>query len=73
MKYLISLIVCFSATSAVAHPGHLVDAMGHDHWVAGAAVGIAVVIGAWTALKGKTKPQADETDAAESDAEPQEA
>ena len=59
---------------ARAHPGHLAAGLaGHDHWVAGAAIGAAVVLGAWAALKGKRKD--DAADAPETDAtpEPQEA
>lgn len=39
---------------ALAHPGHLSDVAGHDHWVAGAAIGTAVVLGLWA---GPARPQ----------------
>ena len=51
---------------AAAHPGHMADLAGHDHWVAGAAIGLAIALGLWGALKGGRK----ETDEAH-DAEPQ--
>ena len=51
-----------------AHTGHIADVAGHDHWVAGAAIGLAVLVGLWGALKGKT---ADKTEP-EEDAEPEE-
>lgn len=54
---------------AVAHPGHLADVAGHDHWVAGAAIGAAVLIGLWGALKGKGKAESQDEDAAETEAE----
>lgn len=40
------LIALLTPTLAPAHPGHLAEAAGHSHWVAGALVGAAVVIGA---------------------------
>ena len=44
------------AGPALAHPGHLVEAAGHNHWLAGAALGAAVVIGAWAAIRGLRRP-----------------
>jgi len=41
-----------SSSPALAHVGHLGDVAGHDHWVAGAAIGAAVLVGLWGALKG---------------------
>ncbi len=38
--------------AAAAHAGHLTDLAGHDHWVAGAAIGVAIALGLWGALKG---------------------
>ncbi|MDT0681340.1 DUF6732 family protein [Roseicyclus sp. F158] len=44
-------------TAATAHPGHVAEtAAGHDHWVAGAAIGIAIVLfalGIWREVKGR--------------------
>ena len=49
---------------ALAHLGHLGGVAGHDHWVAGAAIGAAVAIGIWGAWKGrKPDPAATATDA----------
>jgi len=53
MRRLLSLILIFAGTSAVAHPGHWADVAGHDHWVAGAAIGLAGLAAIWGALKGK--------------------
>lgn len=39
-------------TAAHSHTGHLADLAGHDHWVAGAAIGVAIALGIWGALKG---------------------
>ena len=54
-----------AAGPALAHPGPLVEAAGHNHWLAGAALGAAVVIGAWAAIRGLRRP------AAEAEAEPE--
>lgn len=43
------------AGPAAAHPGHLAGLSGHDHWVAGAAIGVAVAVGIWGAIKGRRR------------------
>lgn len=47
------------ATPAQAHVGHLGGLAGHDHWIAGIAIGAAAGIAIWGALKGKQDPEAD--------------
>ena len=52
------------AGPAGAHVGHLGQAAGHDHWVAGTAIGAAVAAGLWAAWKGRqagagTEPKDD--------------
>lgn len=42
---------------AFAHPGHIAEAAGHDHWVLGAAIGAAVAAGIWGALRGRKGPK----------------
>lgn len=37
--------------TAVAHPGHLAAAGGHDHWIALGAIGLAAGLGLWGILK----------------------
>ena len=32
------------AAPAAAHPGHLAELAGHNHWVAGAAIGAAIAL-----------------------------
>lgn len=60
--FLTLMLVAFGQTAA-AHPGHLADVAGHDHWVAGAAIGAAILIGLWGALKPKTsEPEETEDD-----------
>ncbi|MXU64041.1 hypothetical protein GSH16_01180 [Rhodobacteraceae bacterium KN286] len=56
------------AAPAAAHAGHLADAAGHDHWVAGIALGAAVATAAWAILKDrKAKGAQDAAESAESD------
>ncbi len=55
MKALPFLFVLFAAGAAQAHPGHLVDAAGHNHWVAGAAIGAAIAIGALGRAEGQAQ------------------
>ncbi|MFQ1699280.1 DUF6732 family protein [Loktanella agnita] len=55
MRILISLPMIFAASAASAHPGHWGELAGHDHWVAGAAIGLAGLAAIWGALKGKNK------------------
>jgi Iap family predicted aminopeptidase len=45
---------------AQAHVGHLADAAGHDHWAAGAAIGIAIAIGLAGKLRERAKARDDE-------------
>ena len=73
MRPLLSLFALLWALPANAHPGHLADLAGHDHWVAGAAIGIAAVIGLLGALKGRKDEagelaEEEETDTAEASA-----
>ena len=46
------------ATPAAAHPGHLGGLAGHDHWVAGIAIGAAVGVSIWGILKERRKKAA---------------
>jgi hypothetical protein len=55
---------------ALAHLGHVGAVAGHDHWVAGAAIGAAVALGVWGWMKGRK--EADEADAEAEAAETEE-
>lgn len=68
MRYCLVLPMTLIAAPAAAHPGHLADLAGHDHWVAGAALGAAILIGIMGAMKGKGKKAGPE-DEAEADEE----
>lgn len=41
-----------AAPAAEAHPGHMAAAAGHAHWIGLAALGAAIALAAWAALKG---------------------
>ena len=63
---LMTLILALTASAASAHPGHLVDQAGHNHWVAGIALGAAGIAIALGALKGRReKKMKDEAKAEE--------
>ena len=60
MRFLLTLGFCLAAQSAMAHPGHIGDLAGHDHWVAGIALGLAGLVAIWGAVKGKKKDDVPE-------------
>ncbi|WP_333712666.1 DUF6732 family protein [Yoonia sp.] len=68
MRGLLTLALIFFGTTAAAHPGHWGELIGHDHWVAGAAIGLAGLAAIWGALKGKKKAD-DDSAAAEEELE----
>lgn len=61
MKPLLTACIALlaAASGASAHPGHLIEVAGHGHWLGAAAIGAAIALGAWTALKGKKEEQAE--------------
>jgi hydrogenase/urease accessory protein HupE len=66
-----ALTLC--ATAAFAHPGHLAEVAGHGHWLGAAALGAAIALGAWAALKGKKNEQSEAEEAEPESEELQEA
>ncbi len=48
--------------AASAHVGHLGDVAGHDHWLAGAALGAAALGALWAAWKGRGEQEPAETE-----------
>lgn len=61
-----------AGSAAFAHPGHLAEAAGHGHWLGAAAIGAAIAIGLWAAVKGRRDAAAGshagtETDDAETE------
>ncbi|WP_368184778.1 DUF6732 family protein [Aestuariibius sp. HNIBRBA575] len=63
MRYALTVLFTTLAGGAYAHPGHLIELAGHDHWVAGGAIGAAILAGLWGALKGKKPEESEEIDA----------
>ncbi|MDD7909887.1 MULTISPECIES: DUF6732 family protein [Pseudovibrio] len=68
MRFLCGAILasCFSASSALAHPGHLGELAGHSHWV---GVGALVLAGLVAAIAMKTKKKKTEEQQQPQDAE----
>ncbi|WP_112320820.1 DUF6732 family protein [Oceanibium sediminis] len=53
--------------AALAHPGHVADVAGHDHWIALGAIGVAAGLGLWAVLKGRKAKAAASDDSAEAE------
>ncbi|MDX8351904.1 DUF6732 family protein [Cognatiyoonia sp. IB215182] len=68
MRFIISLLLVLTGSAAAAHPGHWGELAGHDHWVAGAAIGLAGLAALWGALKGKKKEPEPEEEEREEEA-----
>lgn len=60
MRILLTGFLVVLGSMAQAHVGHLADAAGHDHWAAGAALGIAIAIGLAGKLRERAKARDDE-------------
>ena len=67
MRLILTVFLALTGGAAYAHPGHWGDLAGHDHWVAGAAIGLAGLAALWGALKGKKSKSEEDT---ENDASP---
>lgn len=65
MRTALTLVFLLTASSASAHVGHLGEFAGHDHVVAGVALGLAILLGLREALKGRK----DEEEKVEEDGE----
>jgi len=63
----LTLFLSLFPGTALAHVGHLGEAAGHDHWVAGAAIGVAVALGLWATWKGKRNKDKDAVPAEETE------
>jgi len=73
MKHFLAVFLSLWAGAAFAHPGHLIEVAGHDHVLAGVAIGAAIAAGLWGALKGKPAAGQDTDEDDASDDAPQEA
>lgn len=59
MRIALTATLLLSAGAAAADPGHIAAVAGHDHWLAGVAIGIAVVLGLRGAIWGKDADASD--------------
>ena len=74
MKFLFSLTLAMMAAPAFAHPTHIIEVAGHNHWLGLAAIAAAAAVALWQAKKDRDEEATEEGDAEEEpDAEPQEA
>jgi hydrogenase/urease accessory protein HupE len=69
MRHILAVCLLLTASGATAHPGHIADVAGHGHWVAGAAIGAAIALGLWEALKGRRKAKAEKAETHDEDEE----
>mgnify|MGYP001217588079 CR=1 FL=1 len=58
-RILLGLLGTLVPGMAAAPPGHLAEVAGHGHWVAGATIGVAILVGLWASLKGRGKAEAE--------------
>jgi hypothetical protein len=71
MKFSLVMFFAVLATPALAHPLHIIDLAGHNHWAA--LAGLSAVALAALLAKGKAKSEDADAGEEEPDAEPQEA
>ena len=73
MRFSVFLTGLLFASCANAHVGHLGELAGHDHRIAAGALGIAIAVAGWNALKGRKDKEAEAEVEAEVEPEAQEA
>lgn len=73
MKPLLTVLLALGAGPVSAHPTHIIDLAGHNHWLAAAAVAAAAAAALWQAKSRGEQEADDEEVEADPDAEPQEA
>lgn len=59
VRFLIFLAAAMQPQLAWAHLGHVGEYAGHDHVVAGIAIGLAIALGLREALKGRKEETED--------------
>ncbi|WP_281981614.1 DUF6732 family protein [Thalassorhabdomicrobium marinisediminis] len=71
MRLFLTPLMLLTAGPALAHPGHLGELGGHDHWIALGGIAIAGAIALWGIRKKAKDTQGAkvEEDTAEGDAE----
>ncbi len=69
MRAALALTLISLANGASANVGHIGEVAGHDHWIAVGALGLALGLALWAALKGKKdddkEPSEDEIEETE--------
>lgn len=58
MTRIATSLLVFSATPALAHPGHVVAQGGHDHWIALAALSAALIVAGVAVARFATRARA---------------
>ncbi len=69
MRYLLTVLMSLASAPVFAHPGHLADLAGHNHWIALGALGIAVLAGIYAGRK-KRKGEPEEEIEEETEEQP---
>lgn len=69
MRIALIPLAALAAGPALAHPGHVAEAAGHNHWIAGAAIGLAVLAGLYGWAKGRRREDRIESEADEAEGE----
>ena len=59
MRFSVFLAGMLMASSANAHVGHFGEMLGHDHWVAGGAIGVAIALAGLNIIRGKKDKEAE--------------
>lgn len=68
MRYGLILVLMVFGTVAAAHPGHLAEVAGHDHWLAAGALAAAAAI-ALAVLVAKARARGSDTEAEDAESE----
>lgn len=66
MRLILAAILSLLPGAALAHVGHLGEFAGHDHLIAGIAIGAAIGVAAWGWIKGN-KSEDDAEDEVETE------
>lgn len=72
MRYALILVSMVFGTMAAAHPGHLTEVAGHNHWLAAGALAAAAAI-ALAVLVAKARAHRRDTEADEEEPEAEDA
>lgn len=62
MRIILILLLVLPSV-AFAHAGHVIEAAGHNHWIALGAIGAAALAALWSKHKEKQQAEADSDEA----------